>query len=242
MTISYIKERARLALSERWGISILAGLIASFFGATSFSGGGSIEFKFGEDTDVNTDVSMEDMLARLGITEDMLALIAYFLVVAAFIGLIVMVAKFIIGSAVGVGYAKFNLDLVDFRTPSVGTLFSRFRQMGTAICANLLATLHVMLFMLLLIVPGIIVAFNYAMVNYVLAENPGFTASEALAESKRIMKGHRFKFFCLNLSFIGWSFLSVLTLGVGFIWLVPYVEASHAAFYREISHPSVNYI
>ncbi len=242
MTVSYIKERARLALSGRWGISILAGLIASFFGVTSFSGGGSIEFKFDGDSNTNTDVNMEDMLDQLGITEDMLAVMAYFLVVAAFISLVVAVAQFIIGSAVGVGYAKFNLDLVDFYPPSVGTLFSRFRQIGTAICANLLAGLHVMLFMLLLIVPGIIVAFNYAMVNYVLAENPRLTASEALAESKRIMKGHRFKFFCLNLSFLGWSFLSVLTLGVGFIWLVPYVEASHAAFYREINRPAVNYI
>ena len=237
MSISYIKERARLALSGRWGISILAGLIASFFGVTSFSGGGSIDFNFSEDTDM----TLDEALSRLGITEEMMAVFLYFLAIAAFISIIFTIAQFIVGSAVAVGYAKFNLDLVDFYPPSVGTLFSRFRQIGTAVCANLLAGLHVILFMLLLIVPGIIVAFNYAMVNYVLAENPRFTASEALAESKRIMKGHRFKFFCLNLSFLGWSFLSVLTLGVGFIWLVPYVEASHAAFYREINRPAVTY-
>ena len=237
MSISYIKQRARLALSGRWGISILAGLIASFFGVTSFSGGGSIDFNFSEDTDM----TLDEALSQLGITEEMMAVFLYFLAIAAFVSIIFTIAQFIVGSAVGVGYAKFNLDLVDFYPPSVGTLFSRFRQIGTAVCANLLAGLHVMLFMLLLIVPGIIVAFNYAMVNYVLAENPRFTASEALAESKRIMKGHRFKFFCLNLSFLGWSFLSVLTLGVGFIWLVPYVEASHAAFYREINRPAVTY-
>ena len=237
MSISYIKQRARLALSGRWGISILAGLIASFFGVTSFSGGGSIDFNFSEDTDM----TLDEALSRLGITEEMMAVFLYFLAIAAFISIIFTIAQFIVGSAVGVGYAKFNLDLVDFYPPSVGTLFSRFRQIGTAVCANLLAGLHVMLFMLLLIVPGIIVAFNYAMVNYVLADNPRLDAREALAESKRIMKGHRFKFFCLNLSFLGWSFLSVLTLGVGFIWLVPYVEASHAAFYREINRPAVTY-
>ena len=242
MTVSYIKERARLALSDRWGISILAGLIASFFGVTSFSGGGSIEFKFDGDSNTNTDVNMEDMLDRLGITEEMMAMLLSFLLVAAFVSIIIRVVQFIIGSAVAVGYAKFNLDLVDFYPPSVGTLFSRFRQMGTAICANLLIGLRVLLWSLLFFIPGIIAAFDYSMVNYVLADNPRLDAREALEESKRIMRGNRFKLFCLDLSFIGWSLLCILTLGVGYIWLVPYVEASHAAFYREINRPAVNYI
>jgi uncharacterized membrane protein len=58
-------------------------------------------------------------------------------------------------------------------------------------------------------------------------------ARQALKESRRIMRGNRWKLFCLQMSFLGLAFLSILTLGIGLIWLVPYQQAAIAVFYRE---------
>jgi len=61
------------------------------------------------------------------------------------------------------------------------------------------------------------------------------TASEAIARSKQMMYGNRFRLFCLQLSFIGWDILCALTLGIDYLWLTPYRQAATAAFYREVS-------
>ena len=92
-----------------------------------------------------------------------------------------------------------------------------------------------LLWSLLLIIPGIIAGYSYAMTGYILAENPELTASEAIARSKEMMAGNRFRLFCLHFSFIGWEILCTLTLGIGNLWLRPYKQAAEAAFYREIS-------
>lgn len=69
------------------------------------------------------------------------------------------------------------------------------------------------------------------MAPYILADNPGMTAREALNESKRITKGHKLELFILELSFIGWYLLIPLTLGLIVIWLAPYTNATLANYY-----------
>ena len=88
---------------------------------------------------------------------------------------------------------------------------------------------------MLFIIPGIIASYSYAMTDYILAETPELTAKEAIERSKDMMEGNRWRLFCLEISFIGWGILSLLTLGIGSLWLTPYMEASMAAFYREVS-------
>lgn len=73
------------------------------------------------------------------------------------------------------------------------------------------------------------------MTDYILAEHPELTASEAIAQSKAMMEGNRWRLFCLQFSFIGWDILCALTLGIGNLALRPYRHAAEAAFYREIS-------
>ena len=73
------------------------------------------------------------------------------------------------------------------------------------------------------------------MAPYILAENPDMTTREAIAASKEMMRGSRWRLFCLGFSFIGWSMLCILTLGIGNLWLRPYREAAQAAFYRDLS-------
>ena len=67
-----------------------------------------------------------------------------------------------------------------------------------------------------------------------MADEPNLSPGEVLAQSKRLMKGNRWRFFCMEMSFIGWAILLLLTFGIGGLFLLPYTQASHAAFYREI--------
>jgi uncharacterized membrane protein len=90
------------------------------------------------------------------------------------------------------------------------------------------------LWTLLLVIPGIVKAFSYAMTPYILEENPELTSTEAIHRSRMMMRGHKFDLFWLELSFIGWGFLCIFTLGIGFFWLIPYMETSVAAFYEEV--------
>ena len=73
------------------------------------------------------------------------------------------------------------------------------------------------------------------MANYVLANHPEMTAREALNESKRITMGHKGELFVLGLSFLGWQILATFTLGILYIWLLPYIQATYANFYRSIT-------
>ena len=126
------------------------------------------------------------------------------------------------------------------RALRIETMFSRFNTIKTAIAANLLRALYVTLWTLVFVIPGIVAGYSYAMVNYVMAENPGLTAREALRESKRLMDGNRFRLFCLELSFIGWIVLGILTFGIALLWIIPYMQTTLAAFYRDISGTSAS--
>ena len=114
-------------------------------------------------------------------------------------------------------------------------LFDGFRggRYTRVFCALFLVNLFTFLWALLLIIPGIMKAFSYALTPYILLDEPELTAKQAISRSCEIMQGRRWKLFCLYLSFIGWGILCLLTFGIGFLWLAPYINASAAAFYED---------
>ncbi|HYE69832.1 MAG TPA: DUF975 family protein [Anaerovoracaceae bacterium] len=129
------------------------------------------------------------------------------------------------------GYAMFAISIFRKRETSPAEVFYGFERFGKAFGLYIVMIIFVLLWSLLLIVPGIIAAFRYSMCFYILADNPNIGIMEALNESKKMMRGNKWKFFCLNISFIGWGILCLLTLGIGFLWLGPYMEVSIIAFY-----------
>ena len=94
--------------------------------------------------------------------------------------------------------------------------------------------LFIFLWSLLLVIPGIIKAFAYAMTPFVLVDNPELSCYEAIKRSQELMKGNKWRYFLLALSFLGWILLGILTLGIGFFWITPYIETTIAAFYNDI--------
>ena len=98
----------------------------------------------------------------------------------------------------------------------------------------LLMTVYTFLWTLLLIVPGIIKAFSYALVPFILADKPELSAEEAINLSMKMMDGHKLDLFILSLSFIGWAILAILTLCIGYLWLTPYIYTTMVAFYEDV--------
>lgn len=132
------------------------------------------------------------------------------------------------------GFYVFFMRFLRDEPDPVGRLFDGYRQFGRIFLTTLLQSVYIFLWSLLLIVPGIIKAFSYAMTPYVLRDHPELRCNGAIEESMRLMRGNKLKLFLLVLSFIGWFLLSLLTLGFGFLLLAPYYRTSIAAFYEDL--------
>lgn len=147
---------------------------------------------------------------------------------------VIPLVQFVIGGSVSIGHNRFCLKLVDGEQAQFEDLFSGFDIFGNAFVLNLLITLKVIAWSLLFVIPGIVAAYRYSMATYIMAENPGMQATEAIERSKALMDGRKGDLFCLDLSFIGWALLATLTAGIGYLWLTPYMTVSRAAFYRSL--------
>ena len=104
-----------------------------------------------------------------------------------------------------------------------------------------LKSLFTFLWGLLFIIPGIIKSYSYKMVPYILADNPGISATEAITRSREMMNGNKGKAFLLDLSFFWWILLGIITCGlVGVFWTNPYIASTHAALYEELKGLNVS--
>lgn len=89
------------------------------------------------------------------------------------------------------------------------------------------------LFMVAMI-PAIMAQYRYSMTYFAINETPGLGPLEAIRHSSRMMDGNKWKFFCLQWRFFWWSLLCILTFGIGFLWLMPYMMTSVACFYDDL--------
>ena len=152
-------------------------------------------------------------------------------------GVSLLLAFFIIGP-VEVGYVNSMRRLYEEGNGDLtsGMFEAAFGNYLHIVWVYFVMVVKVFLWSLLLIVPGIIKAFSYAMTPYIMVEHPEYSASEAINASCELMRGHKWELFCLYLSFIGWAFLSVITCCIGFFWLEPYISVSQAAFYKDLKN------
>ncbi len=132
----------------------------------------------------------------------------------------------------------FTIAMYDFvhgsKLDTIDRMFSCFKQYGRSLGVSLLKSVYVFLWSLLLIIPGIVKSYSYAMTYYIAKENPDMRAEECINASMRMMYGHKGRLFLLDLSFIGWLLLCILTLGILFFWVTPWMEAAHVKFYEEL--------
>ena len=227
---SDFRELARRALSGKWVSAVLTTLVASILGADIMVNGGSSTSGITNSvTNVvnrgNGDSSYNGILSTMSITS-----LTYILGAMMAIVTVLIV----------VGLIQYNLDLIDGKDVEFGQIFSKASMFGKAFWLRLRMGIFTFLWTLLLIIPGIIKSYAYSMSGFILAENSEMTAKEAMKVSEKMMAGNKWRLFCLQFSFIGWQLLCILSLGIGFLWLTPYMNAATAAFYDEISREPLN--
>jgi uncharacterized membrane protein len=150
---------------------------------------------------------------------------------------------------------------------TLGMMFAGFQSFGQAVLAVLLASLFVMGWTILFSSAGIIVMIvaavqgsqelvvlgsvlllpgyiagtvaqlAYSQTLYLMADDRRLDAMTAIWQSKELMRGFKWKFFCLSWRFFGWALLCMLTCGIGFLWLTPYMNCAFARFHDDLLPP-----
>ena len=116
----------------------------------------------------------------------------------------------------------------------VQSMFNGFSNFVNAFVLEVVNSIFIALWSLLFIVPGVIAELSYSMSVYILQDNPTMSPTDARKKSMELMNGHKWQLFCLRFSFIGWMILGMLTLGILFIWIAPYMQLSEVEFYRHL--------
>ena len=259
----HFRSIARRALRGFWGLTIAVTLVACLLGSTvSFPTGNAsprVTLKIPESSDYFTPDEY-DMLDEYATPDGYVipvepifpsvlpravqrALTALSNFLASDAGATVMIALaiagvvlFVIGGGLQLGLIRYNLDLLTRENPPAFlTLFSRMSIFGRALGLRLMTGILTGLWSLLFVIPGIVAAYRYALAPYRMAEHPEMGVMEAISQSKALMRGNKWRLFCLQLSFIGWGILSTLTMGIGNLWLAPYRNAAETAFYLELT-------
>ncbi len=228
MTRQMIKQNAKEALRFRYWMIVAIELIAGALlgGVSCFSGGvsgNSMDFKEAANDPETAKVFAGIVAAIVGIA-----------LVASVIGLLYTI---LFGNVIKVGLSGVRLKAYRKEHIRIAELFSGLKAYKKNVCTMALYTLFVTLGFMCFFVPGIIVGLGLYEVPYMLAEDPNISGMEAIRRSWENMKGHKGELFVLELSFIGWLLLTILTFGVlAIFWTGPYMALAEAGFYREM-HP-----
>lgn len=252
-----LKERARTALKRNYWWCVLAALILMLL--TSNGNGRDTDKKEKEKDAPVISININDLhlekediqqyVAKsvggnmytagkviYGIVGGVLGLL--FLGIAMMVLAMAIIIGVFVFQPLVVGGRKFFLENELEKKNGIGDYLYAFRcgYYGNIVTTMFMRNLKIVLWALLLIVPGIIKAYEYRMVPYILAEHPEMGYDEVLKTSSRIMDGQKWNAFVLDLSFIGWEILSGITAGiVGIFWVNPYVFATDAELYLELS-------
>lgn len=145
----------------------------------------------------------------------------------------------IIAGPFGVGLSKFSLHISRNEEARFEDAFSGFSNFLNCFLAYLIILVIVLVGLILLIVPGIIAALALSMTYFIIAEDNSIAPLDAVKKSHKMMDGHKMEYFFLSLRFFGLGILCILTLGIGFLWLVPYMYVTSAKFYDKIKEDTI---
>lgn len=202
------RASARAQLKGKWGMAVLVILI-SWLLLSAFSSRGAINYSY-----------VDGHLVRQ-YSGGNLNTFAY-------------IVKLLLSGPITYGVITYFLKLVRSGEPLLEDMFGGFKYFINTFLLNLVTTIFIILWSLLFIIPGIVAALRYSMAYYIMNDNPGMTAMEAINLSKDMMQGNKGKLFILTLSFIGWALLSLLTLGIGLLWVGAYYNTAKVNFYEDL--------
>lgn len=132
----------------------------------------------------------------------------------------------LIGFIISIGLVEFMVNYINDKNYDYEMLFSKFGDWKRILLTYFHIYIRVFAWCLLLIVPGIIKAYSYSMVPYILQNDKDISPVDALKLSEEIMNGHKMELFILELSFIGWHLLAIPTLMILEVWIIPYQQTA----------------
>lgn len=230
-----LKRRAKAHLREYYWMAFAVCLISGLFGGGLFRG---VSTRVGlQNTQAETGTNtLQEMMGSLSLGQTV-AVLSVILIVLVISWVLATAWNVFIGNAVQVGRVRFFVASRDQgQSAGIGSLLFAFNGGSylNVVKTEFMHKLFVALWTLLLIIPGIIKSYEYAMVPYILSENPQMPWRDALRLSKDMMDGNKGKLFVLNLSFIGWILLGTLACGFGVLFVSPYIDAANAEFYADL--------
>mgnify|MGYP004447036191 CR=1 FL=1 len=218
-----VKARGKMAFKANYWKCVLIGLLLSVL-------------SFSASTASSNDDAKESISQTLnGVSPAVLTILTSIIIVVA---LAAIAFDIFVANPLVVGCKSFFRDNRNNSNAGFDHLKVGFTYNYTNVVLTMFLTkLFIFLWTLLLIVPGIVKSYQYRFVEYLLAENPDMNYKDAMATSKAMMEGNKMAAFILDLSFLGWIILSVLTLGIlGIFYVNPYVHATDAELYWTIAH------
>ncbi|MDR1227312.1 MAG: DUF975 family protein [Prevotellaceae bacterium] len=182
----------------------------------------------------------EALSGRWGLAVGTYFVYGLILVVISSIPIVGFLTSLLVGGAFSLGVATFSLAFARREeNAKLEMIFSGFDSFGKALGLYLLIAIFTLLWTLLLIIPGIIAAISYSQAFFIMSEDGSVKAIDAINKSQKMMYGYKWKYFCLGCRFIGWFFLGILSCGIGFLWIAPYLHISVAKFYEDVK---ANYV
>lgn len=148
------------------------------------------------------------------------------------------IISLILSGPLSLGVVIFYMKIESEKGAAFTVMFEGFKDFKRSFFFHIVSTLFVVLWTLLLIVPGIIASIRYSLGYYLMAEDKSLEAMDAIKLSSELMYGHKMEFFRMTISFFGWFILSIITFGIGFLYTIPYYQMTKLNFYRQIKSDS----
>lgn len=226
-SISEVKQIGKSAFRANYwpcvGAAFILGLLTTSFTVTRRIGP-SVHSGQSADIDVN---SAANCLAGLPAWVWILAAGLSISVLA-----IALLLRIFLINPLAVGCYSFFRENVQRDGASFDLVLSGFHDFGRTFLTLLLRDVFLLLWFLLFFIPGIVKCYSYRLVPYILTDHPELSPRQVIDLSRRMMKGHKFQAFLLDLSFIGWALLGLITFGLVLVfWTNPYVQSTNAALY-----------
>ena len=226
-TRAELKARAKVALSQNYWKLVIVGLIASVIGSGHSS---SVDFNFSEE-------ASPDILSGLSTMFPMIFGAAFIAIIIGFV-----VSAFVV-NPIEIGTKRFFVKSLTEDAEIREVLYAFDHGYKNVVKVMFIRDIKIFLWSLLFIIPGIVKAYEYRMIPYLLGENPDLSQEEVFRLSRQMMHEQKLEAFVLDLSFFGWDILSGITLGlVGIFYVQPYANLTDAALYDTLSsnhgHPA----
>ena len=216
MSFSELKNDAKKSLKGKYGDAIIMIIIYGLIAGVAASIGGVIDKALG--LQYESTITLFDQTVKLSGS-----------------GIFTIVFTVIVTALVTFGMNSYFLKVSRDEEVTWKELFGKTNLFGFYIVVTLLMGIFISLWTLLLIIPGIIAEYAYSQVYLVKLDNPELGFMDAIKKSKELMKGYKFKYFLLKLSFIGWVILGLFTFGILYFWLAPYMSVTECNFYNKIA-------